>query len=436
MKKIWKEIVFDIRKNFFLFFIMTIQLTVYFVVGLFSDQLEKEIISQTNNIMYNQQKLEYYDLTDNLVGQYEDAFFSNKDALGKLKIMYSQLIDNESFEYLEMYNNPIVLISENVREELLYRYESGEGEKHRGIENGKVYNEIKCFWISCNVGNIFNIQCQKGNLWTEEIKNQVPIPIVLGSDYLGIFEVGDIINGISPITENVQFEVFGILKEGEYLIHRGKIINLDRYVLIPLQDAKNLASTKEEERCQRILYLFKINGTLCSDLPANELQDLIQNICDTSGVCPSSTVTGATNMQSHIVNVNLQDILILLKKVVILLKVCSGIATILYFVIKIDKNKEYYSILILNGFSLKQIICILLGTLALLLVISETIAGFLFFLIAFIMWKAAEISFIKIFADNLIITLAITLVINIIGYMKLKKLDISVYIGGDEEKQN
>ncbi len=415
-----------------MFLIMTIQLTVYFAVGMFSDELEKEIISQRNDIMHHQQESEYYKLTDNLVGQYEDDFFSSKDALGKLRIMYSQLINNDSFDYLEMYNNPIVLISENITDELLYRYESGEGEKHRGIEDGQTYNEIKCFWMSCNVGNFFDIQCQKGNLWTEEAKNEMPIPIVLGSGYLGIFEPGDIIDGISPIAEKVQFEVYGILKEGEYLIHNGKIINLDRYVLTPLQDAKNVASTKEEERNQRILYLFKINGTLYSDLPANELQDIIQDICDISGVRPSSTVMGATNMQSYIVNANLQDILVLLKKMLIMLNVFSSIATILYFVIKMDKNKEYYSILILNGFSLKQILGILSGTLALLLVISEALAGFLFFLISFIIWKETEISFVKIFVNNLIMALAITLAINIISYMKLKKLDISFYIGGSK----
>lgn len=426
MEKIGKEIVFDIRKNPFLFLIMAIQLTVYFLVGFFSGQLEKEIDFQGKDIGQDRQETKYYRIIDNLVGQYEEDFFRDSDALGKLKIMYAQLINNDNFEYLEMYDNPIVLIGENIKDELLYRYEYGEGDGHRGIENGEIYNEIKCFWMSCNVGDIFDIQCQKGSLWKEETKNETPTPIVLGSDYLGIFEVGDMIDGLSPVDEDARFQVYGILDEGEYVVHRGKVLNLDRYVLIPLQDAKNLAATKEEIGSHRILYLFKINGALRSDLPANELQDIIQEICDSSGVTPASSVVGATNMQSYILNVSLGDILALFKEMLVMLNVFSSIATLLYLSIRIDKNREYLSILVLNGFSVKQIMGILLGTLALLLLISETIAAALFYFIAFLIWKGAEISIAGIVVYNLAILSAAMAV----SFIKLKKLDIGYYIGG------
>lgn len=421
MKKIWKEIVFDIRKNPFLFLIMTVQLTIHFTVSLFSNQLEREISDRDS--MMTRRETEYYSLIDNLVGQYEEAFFQNKDGLGKLKIMYAQLISNDYFEYLETYNNPIVLVSEKINDEVLYRYESGDGENYRWEENGEIYNEIKCFWMSCNVGDFFDIQCREGSIWTEETKNEVPVPIVLGSTYGDIFEVGEIIDGISPAAGDIQFRVCGILEEGEYLIHSGRVLNLDRYVLVPMQDAKSVPINKEES-CQKILYLFKINGTLSSDLPANELQNMIHEICETSGVTPSSSVAAATNTQSYIVHVSMQDILDLLKRMLIMLKFFSSIATILYILMKIDRNKEYYSILVLNGFSVEQIMSILLCSLLLLLVISQIIAEFIFFLTALIIWETPGLSIARI----LIYDLAVAFIVGIVSYIKLETLDVGFYI--------
>lgn len=428
MKKIWGEILFDIKSSFFLTLLLFVQLTIFFGVSLFSGQLKKEVVSGQNKSIYGQQGIEHYYITDNLVGEYEEVFFRDKDALGKLKIMYTKLKSNPYFEYLEMYDNPIVLMGENIEDEVLYRYEKGEGENHRGLEEGKTYNEVKSFWMSCNVSDVFEFQYQEGTVWTEEEKDELPIPIVLGSEYSDVFRVGDIIEGITPVNDNTEFKVHGILKKGEYVVHRGKVINLDRYVLIPLQDAKNVPITKEEESNQKILYLFKINGTLSSELAANELQTLIQEICDASGVNPSSKVEGATNSQSYILNESIRNILYVLEKMLAMLSVFSCIATILYILLKMDRNMEYYSILMLNGFSISQIMLILSGSLVLLLVSAEILAGVIYYMIALLIWKTPQISWYAILTYQMGIVLSVI----VINYIKLKKIDVGFYIGGHE----
>lgn len=340
MKKVWTEVLFDIRKNPYLFLVMIIQLTICFAVGLFSDLLEKEMDQYKDSVLQEQGEGELYFLTDNLVGEYEKAFFRSEDAMAKLKIMYSMLANDDRFEYLEMYNNPIVLIGENIKDEVLYRYEAGEAENYRAVENGEIYNEVKCLWMSCNVGDFFGLQCHEGNLWSEEEKNGQPIPIVLGSDYQGRFEVGNIISGLSPVADHVQFQIHGILEEGQWVTYKGRVLNLDRYALIPLQDAKTVALTNVEKWNQRMLYLFKVNGILRSKLSANELEDIVQGICDACGVYPASVVSGSTNLQGYIINIDIQDVLVILKQMLIMLNVFSGIATALYAIMKIDKNKE------------------------------------------------------------------------------------------------
>ncbi|HKM35432.1 MAG TPA: hypothetical protein VJY54_11900, partial [Lachnospiraceae bacterium] len=394
----------------------------------FNEQLKNGINQNQNEIDYEMKEIHYYDLTDNLVGEYEKDFFRNEDALGKLKIMYAMLTQNTQFDYLEIYNNPIVLIGDGLEDKMLYRYEDGEGADYRGIVENQVYNEVKCYWISCNVQNTFQIEFEQGNIWKEDEKNNNCIPIVLGSDYAGKYHVGDFIEGVSPINENVQFQVYGILKSGEYLIHRNRMVNLDRYVLIPLQDARSVPSDKEDERSQILLYLFKINGTLSSILQANDLQNMVQDICDTSGVFPSSTLTGASNAQSYILHDSMTNILGSFEQMLLILNLFSTGATILYILLKINKNREYYGILMLNGFSVKQVNMILLGTIILTLFFAEGLSVLLGIAITYILGGMFDLPVIRLIISNI----EILSIVGLVGFLKIRNIDLSACIGGNE----
>lgn len=427
MRTVMEEVIIDIRDNPFLSAVLGLQLAVFTVICLFSAQFERELKGFSDGAVYSHQDKEIYRLVDNLVGQYETDFFQNSDSMARLKIMYSKLKNNPQFEYLEMYDNPIVLISDRIPDEVLYTYEDGGGDTHRGEEDGgEIYSEVKCFWMSRNVADLFQLQCEQGEFWKEENKNASPIPLVLGNRYKDTFAVGDVIEGLSPVSPRGEFEVTGILKKGAYLVHKGQILSLDRFVLIPMQDGSDVISANERE--QRFLYLFKINGALYSDLPANELQTLIQQICASSGVYPASSVEGATNQQSRLVEMNMQDASRILKKMVILLYVFSAVATVLFMIMKIDKNNRYYSILLLNGFSHRQVMGIIMGSLVLLMVLSETMAILLYWYVTSFLWEGAAISLFTIVIHDI----GLIGGIGMMSFWKLKKLDVQSYIGGAE----
>lgn len=428
MRTIMEEVMIDIRDNPFLSAIMALQLAVFTVICLFSAQFERELKGFSDGAVYSHQDKEIYRLVDNLVGQYETEFFQNSDSMARLKIMYSKLKNNPQFEYLEMYDNPIVLISDRIPDEVLYTYEDGGGDTHRGEEDGgEIFNEVKCFWMSRNVADLFQLQCEQGEFWREENKNASPIPLVLGSQYKDIFAVGDVIEGLSPVSPRGEFEVTGILKKGAYLVYQGQVLSLDRYVLMPMQDGSDVIMPNERAQ-QRFLYLFKINGALYSDLSANELQTLIQDICESSGVSPVSSVEGATNQQSKLVEMNMQDVSRILKKMVTLLYVFSAVATILFMIMKIDKNNRYYSILLLNGFSYKQVMSIIMGSLVLLMVLSETMAILLYCFVTTVLWEGAALSLFTIVIHDI----GLIGTIGMMSFWKLKKLDVQSYIGGAE----
>lgn len=426
MRKVWKEIVFDVRKAPYLFVLLLIQLIVYFGIFLFREQIANEIGKAEDMIAYRLQETQYYRLVDNLMGEYEEAFLKNKDALAKLKMMYHMLSNNSNFEYLEIYNNPIVLIGDNIRDEFIYRYEEGDAEQYRGTVEGKLYNEIKCCFISSNVGDVFDIQCHQGAFWREDEKNNETVPIVLGSGYGKIFEVGDYIQGVTPFHENVQFEVYGILDEGEYLIYNDRIQNLDRYVLVPLQDAETLPEAGGKIGNQIFLYLCKINGTLASPLPPNDLQDIVQEICDACGITPSSTVAGSTNTQSYILKVSMEDVLQTFNEMLFLLNVFSIVSTIFYILIKVNKNQKYYGVLMLNGFSVMQVFFILLGSVMLSLILAEIAAILLCYCLSVLGLGSFSFPVLKMVVVNMeIVTFA-----GMIGFIKIRKLDLQICMEG------
>ncbi len=424
MRKVFGEIIFDFKKNRFVFFILTFQLFASFFVCVFTKQLESDRLRYLEGTNAYSTENNYYRIVDNLVGDYEKQFFESGNAIGKLKIMYSMLTGQEEFEYLEIYKNPIVLIGEDIKDEFLYLYEQGQAVVSRGVEGGQTLNEVKCFWISCNAGESFQLKCQEGRLWKEDEKNKTTIPIVLGSEYAGILQTGAKIEGISPIHGGIRMQVMGILEEGSSMIYNNGIVNLDRYVLVPLGDMKNVPSTLNETINQKILYLFKINGTLESSLPADTLQNIIQDISEKSGVMPTSYVVGSQNSQSYMFNQSMDEILQLLNSIGIMLMFFAIVSTLFYLTLKIEKSKRYYAILLTNGFSMGQIKGILLGTLILPIVIADIISAELSALLSIFME-------LEHFPGGFLLALNLGLIITVffISTKRLRNFDISMYLG-------
>lgn len=427
MKKILGEIIFDIKNNVVIFTILMIQLIICFSVCVFSDAIQANMNMEELVVNDNNTEKNYYKITDNLVGDYEKAFFESENYLAKLKIMYYELTHNDKFKYLEIYENPTVLYGDNIKDKSLYLYEDGQAENSRGEEEGNILNEVKCYWVSCNVQSSFDWKFKEGSLWTEDEKNNSLIPIVLGSDYAETYKLGDIIGGITPIDGKVNYQVYGILKEGNYLIHNDRMINLDRYVLLPLKDIEKIPVSKEEESSYNILYLFKINGTIQSGLSANELQSIIQEICDKSGIIPSSSVTGSTNAQSYIINESMLNILQMLKSMLTMLVVFAISTTLFYMLIKIDKNKRYYSILLLNGFSINQVRAIIFGNIIIPIILADFISCVIVSFVS-VLLKLGSLPLGSMLAVNIILFLMVF----IASCIKLIYIDIVSNIGGTE----
>lgn len=126
--------------------------------------------------------------------------------------------------YLDAFINKEQLEDYSIRDEALYNYMMSSGED---IE----CNYIDSLIVSNNCDEIFNLSVIEGRFFDDQDKNtndpDIPIPIVLGNDFVDSFDVGEYI----PLAGDTAV-VIGILDENMYMNGWGTIEYLDDKILL------------------------------------------------------------------------------------------------------------------------------------------------------------------------------------------------------------
>lgn len=374
MQRINKEILLTIKDNLWIWICLLVQLIICFFGCIFLGYAKNDNTNQMEQVNEVHSDYQYNKIFDNLVGEYEKQFFANKDALIRLKRMYAMLKSREEFEYLELYTQSILLAGEELNKEFIDGYEQGGTVKGYMHFENKWYNEVKCLWISRNVLDNFNIKLKEGKFWGAEELDHKMMPVILGNNYKDIYQVGEIIDGFTVIDDEIKLRVVGILEEGAYVFYNASMLNLDRYILYPLKDDLTLPQNKDEYSQQKILYLFKTNGTLKSRCDADELQSIINEICETSGVLPISSIDGTSNSQSYIFYENTISVYQMFQWSLNGFIIFSVVVTFVYLILTIQKNQRYYAILLLNGYSFIEVKIIILGSTMFRIILADIVA--------------------------------------------------------------
>jgi len=429
LNKIYTEIKFDKENKPLFYYLLLILLTVGLTVTSIGISIFYEIKAGTQKLEEKYSDYNYYGIYDNLVGEYEKIFFEEDNALTKLKSMESLLNKSQLFEYMEIYTQPVDIVKK-IPDYFLYGYETESDDRSiwQVTETDgtiKTYYNVKGLWIGKNIQNIFDLTCEEGNLFGQENYqfNSDEIPVILGNDYKDIFKVGDIVQGNTMLNMDMNLKVIGILKKGAVVLYSNQIVNLDRYILLPMVDTQKIPVTEEEASTQNMLLLMKINGEVKTKYSANEIQTEINNICKQAQITPASYVDGATNSQSYMFNISIEKISNMIFGLAAGLIVFAVISLITFILTKIEKNLHYYAILMISGFSLLDIQFIIVGTIV-SIVMS---AGFITTVISFSFLYLVQIS--EAFILPLIIICLLTILLtSVIALKKLKQYDICDFL--------
>lgn len=251
-----------------------------------------------------------------------------------------------------------------------------------GTDETGVMLELKACELNLNAYNLFGLKIEKGECFTKEnltIKSPSDnIPIIVGNEYTGIFDIGDRIE-MSAAGYIFPCQVIGILKKGETIpdveqSSGGR--NLDYYIIYPfgINISEISGDTYDVKEFEKYVFWNWLE-MLCSHIKEQKnksLHDLIYELQDTAkefGV-PAVTISG-TSLGMYLLRKESADSvrIILILTVILMLYTLYNVFVIFYD--KIQDNMRTYGIYMMNGCSLKMILisyfieitCILLPSL-------------------------------------------------------------------------
>lgn len=346
---------------------------------------------------------QYYSLFDSLVNELEDEIYKNPITIKQLKLFNELLKKEESFTYLELYNNAVYIKEYEGPLENLNQYETGNYEQNHkveihGVGNG-CYSAVKGMWIGNNVAEHFALTLSDGTFPEEQDflwDDTHTVKVVLGNGYRSDFQIGDTFC-IDFFVGNRQAEVIGFLEEGETILYKNRLVNLDNYLLLP-QYEMDLPSTgvdSKEYHAFWFTYLMKNSGMISTHISAEQVQEIICSLCENVGLPLIYYIDEAENRQLLTFGNNINELL----EISLVLSIGSILLSIVllcvHFSLRIKDNTKYYAILCCCGYSRKKIFAMVTAELVLLIFVSVTIGYMMaIFLAALLMIERAGSPFL------------------------------------------
>ncbi|MBO8462705.1 MAG: hypothetical protein IAC13_02095 [Firmicutes bacterium] len=194
--------------------------------------------------------------------QSTSSFIRDYNKVAALKKFHKELNHSQQFEYYESILQPISLFNFKGSEIFGYEYEAGYVPEEGTESEEKLVKQVLINWQYTKKVNLQSM-IKDGRAFVEEdfiTDNYEEIPILLGADYRGIYEIGDIIKGKPQVDVNATYRVIGFLKKDSSMLVNNRLTFLDRYILAPSLTIEKQPDTLADLMYQGFLYLQKSNG--------------------------------------------------------------------------------------------------------------------------------------------------------------------------------
>jgi len=374
------EIKSSLKKSKVFTILLVAQLTIsFFIINLVFHNINS-MKDSNDNLNNSFKSVNYYQMIDSFESQeQEDLYWSDKNNLTNLKKFYNLISESDYYSYLEMIFQPIEIIDFQGIDKMYSAYgHIVDITKTNFIIDNKTYSTIKNIMVNKETLENFKINIAYGRTFNnsefywENIESKVPI--ILGSNYEGIYSIGDIIKG-NYYQMEVTFEVIGIMDEAAAIIREGNIISLEDYILSPMF---NIDDESVDYNFQRILYLMKSNGTIVvqSENDFNRFLVRLDNLKSQYNVFDINII-GMSTISVHLLKLASQESIYLMVSLSIILSIFNIISISSIFTCKFIKNKRDYGIYLLCGAKKRDIIKYLILEAFILVIVSHIIAALL-----------------------------------------------------------
>lgn len=343
-----RELKFYFKKNIKIITIIYIQVTVMLLlIGTFFyffdsvDSVEtgfKEVYSgkamfQISNDYYNEKS---------------EEFSKNNDTLLIKKEFYNKLNDEDKFSYLSLKEHYISINSEMVpNESKIINFNNEYGLEK--IED-KEYTMVKSIQMNQKSFDFFDLEVSEGRVWnSNDFKYNGCIPILLGSNYKSVFNVGDKIE-IGYFGTKFNAEIIGFIKADSNVLGNGNIqMYLNEYILLPHINFEDSISRDFQE----IVYFMMLEGYIVTEdntVSIQNMKDKVEIFSQESGFIEYFFVGANPHLKSYTNTITiLRENKEVIFSILSLIGVFNFMIISMLFWIKNNRRISYYSIHYMHG---------------------------------------------------------------------------------------
>ena len=279
----------------------------------------------------------------------------------KMKKFVLLLQSTDQFTYVtQIGHQGIVIEGIKIPDKFLMYYEMGNSEYSRWEDREIPEYDVKALYVSQSFFEKNQIAVAEGRSFMEADYSMEPdevIPVLLGSDYREIFQIGDCFSG-QYFTQDSQFEVIGFLEEDSFFVNRNSIEpeSTRRYMVTPAFlecDGCDFAS---------ILLLQETVGLIYSEGSYEQIKEQYNQLIKEAGVEEFELIVNDPN-ENFDYNEEIQRYAYMTREITDQYQKLFWIIFLLvvicfYLVVRqsMEENRYRYSVMMLNGASIWWIV--------------------------------------------------------------------------------
>jgi hypothetical protein len=263
-----REIVYDLRSNGLLSLLKALIITLV-LVGLYNiHSLSRDTDQAIDRSFAAQSGYNLYTLVDALFDPLRfQEFRTSTENLATVGAFYDLLNNNDSLIFLSAFNQPVPIVQFKGGEKFGYTY--GTEMRLGGFYEdplGRSVVDVKSLQLNQQVFDFYDLRVGKGHaiVWDDVDYSSSVIPVLLGSSYEGVYNIGDELEGWLYSNGSMIFRVVGFLENNSSLYYKDEVNHyLDEYVIIPYPPNLDI-SLYDDKDFYGILSFAMINGDIAA----------------------------------------------------------------------------------------------------------------------------------------------------------------------------
>ncbi|TRZ40245.1 hypothetical protein CEQ21_04720 [Niallia circulans] len=375
-----------------------------------------------------------YQISDRLFDDRETEFFSNKDGFDILSNFNNKLSSSSIFVTYTANFQPISVADFKGDNTFNPNYQSDLSEPNTFELDNKVYFDVLSLQVNDSVFELNNLQLLKGRVFSQKEyfynNNEKVVPIILGSDYVDIYKLDEIID-ILIYNKKYKAKVIGFFSTSQKVMtSNDPEIILDKYMILPAilfnEPISNYLPQELEEQVFFRANLFAVANSLLltKDSPL-ELRKKVDTISEQTGF-KDYEIIGANGLGINTI-VKMTKANMNMIYIAIAVIFCLAILTYIYILhLKIKKNVDTYIVLLISGANMKYIKGNLSIEFLLINIIGIFVPLILFLFISMNSW----IFIVNFLFVSVVFLLIIIFVIKIMIDRVFKKVNIVQHLKG------